>query len=109
MKQNGKKIVEQYLTCDTDRLYGSLSEAIKYLQEVYKEHPEATLYENWTGYEDMSMVFSFSRLETDEEYALRIEREEMVRKNREKEKAREEQRKKDLAELTRLKRKLGVY
>ncbi len=72
--------------CDTTRLYDSLDEAIKYLQEIKKQFPTATLEEHWTGYEDMSMCFSWYRDETDEEMALRIKQYE-YKKQREAEEA----------------------
>lgn len=67
---------------DTERLYGPIPVAIKYMQEIQAEfghHKDLTLLENWTGYEDMEMSFSFSRLETDEEFTSRLEQERKVR------------------------------
>ena len=101
-----KKVLET-LGCDTARLYGDLLEAAYYLIEVHAKHPNATLEEHWTGYEDMEMRFSWSRPETDEEMRERAEHEAATARfeaaQREKAKAREERRKIYLA----LKREFG--
>jgi len=67
--------ITETVDCDTDRLYASLSEAIKYLQEVKNKFPNLniSLSEEWTGYEDMHMIFSYTREETDEEFKTRLE------------------------------------
>ena len=64
-----KKTLTKLMPCNTDRLYGSLDDAVKYLKEIKEKQPNAQLHENWTGYEDMEMTFIYSRLETDEEFA----------------------------------------
>jgi hypothetical protein len=65
--------VEREAECDTDRLYGPLDNAIAYLREVYEQHPQATLDEHWTGYEDMEMRFAWNELQSDEEYIRTLE------------------------------------
>lgn len=109
---NEKKKVERQLDVDTNRLYGTLSEAIAYLQEVQsanKDKPDLSLTENWTGYEYMDMIFTYSTLETDEEFEFRLQLEEYRRKEVEKAAAREKQRQLDLKELKRLQDKLGFH
>jgi hypothetical protein len=103
-----KKFVTEYLDCDTSRLYDDLPKAIEYLKEVHQKYPEASLHEHWTGYEDMEMVFIYSRPETEEEEKtrLRLERQ----KKEEERRAAEEhiKRQEKLALLNKLKRELGI-
>ena len=104
MLRGKRVIVEEIIDCDTTRLYSSLPEAIAYLQEVYKQYPEATLSENWTSYENMNMIFSFERPETDEEHQhrLRLEDEKKAREAKEaaiKQKALEDRYNKELKKL----------
>tara|TARA_R110000851_G_scaffold102964_2_gene219724 strand:- start:818 stop:1201 length:384 start_codon:yes stop_codon:yes gene_type:complete len=63
------------VACDTDQLYGTLDQAIAYLNEVKAAHPNHTLQlsEEWTGYEDMHMEFSACIMETQFEAGLRAE------------------------------------
>lgn len=103
-----RQMVERDFDCDTDRLYGSLDDAIAYLAEIKQKYPDAKLDEHWVGYEDMTMRFVWYEEETDAEYTHRIESEkERVRQNALKEKQREE-RSGDMAEYNRLRRKLGL-
>jgi predicted dehydrogenase len=106
MKPEKKTIVE-HLDCDISRLYGSLDEAIAYLQEVKQKHPTVCLYENWTGYEDMEMVFEYIREETQEEYESRVEYEQERERIRILEAQKEEERQKRKAQYLALKREFG--
>lgn len=100
--------VTQVVECDTTRLYGPMSLAIAYLEEVYSEYPDAQLDEHWYGYESMEMRFTFLRDETDAEYQARLDQIALVEKNR-KRKAREDQtRKQKLTQYNKLKRELGL-
>ena len=69
---NKRKYVIERITADTSRLYGPINDAIAYLREVLAKHPRAELTEHWTGYEDMELLFQWSRDETDEEMAARL-------------------------------------
>jgi hypothetical protein len=91
-------------------LYGSLHDAITYLQEIKEQYKDTNIYldEHWTGYEDMCMRFVYTRLENDEEYDRRIAHEKAMKKIHEDQRREEEQRKKDMKELNRLKSKLGI-
>jgi hypothetical protein len=97
MTKDKRREVLETLDCDTERLYGTLDQAIAYLKEVRETHPQATLEEHWTGYQDMEMRFSWSRPETDEEMQHRVEQERAQERfkaeQRKKETAREERRK----------------
>jgi hypothetical protein len=98
-----KQTVNVQLDTDKDRLYGNLDEAIKYLQEVKEQYENARLHEHWTGYEDMEMVFEYTRYETDAEYANRLEREENERQSVYALRAKKEKREAILKEIDRLK------
>lgn len=76
-----KERVTVAVDCDTQRLYGPLPDAAKYLLEVAAGYPGSDIHltENWTGYEDMNMQFEYSREETDKECAARTERDRLVR------------------------------
>lgn len=87
---------QEVVECDTERLYGSIPEAIKYLQEVHRQHPNATLEEHWTGYEDMEMRFLYYRPETDTEYTIRKIEEDNAKSHY----AEQEAKRKDLADKT---------
>lgn len=109
MTKAPRLMVEVEVDCDTKRLYGTIDEAIKYLQEVKEAHKgiDIQLDECWTGYEDMHMRFVYSRPETDKEYADR-------RKQEQAEARRKAQRDKEERELAqrrnqyeRLKREFG--
>jgi hypothetical protein len=69
--------IQSSIHCDTDRLYGTLDQAIAYLNEVKAAHPDHTLQlsEEWTGYEDMHMEFTTFIWETQLEANLRAEEE----------------------------------
>lgn len=71
---NKRKIIARQFDCDTEFLYGSLDTAIKYLTKIREENPgkDISLYEHWTGYEDMDMVFMYTSPETDDEYKSRL-------------------------------------
>lgn len=105
--QKQKTTVE--IACDTGRLYDSLPKAIKYLQEVLAANPgtDISLDEHWIDYEIMEMRFTYSRLETDEEFAARLEREQAERDRAEAEAKRLAARKAEEAEYHRLAWKLG--
>jgi hypothetical protein len=105
---NEKIQIEVETSCDTRRLYGSFDEAIAYLNELKQICPTGNLSEIWTGYEDMEMSYVFSREETDTEFETRLENERRLRAQRQGETARAEQRSRDIAELGRLKQKLGM-
>ena len=95
--------------CDTERLYGPLGEAAEYLLEMKNKLPEgATLEEDWSGYADMMMVFSWASTETDKEMKTRLEREKWAREAAKRKEDEREQRARDLAEFHRLKRNLGL-
>jgi hypothetical protein len=67
-----RKQVERSVDCDTSRLYGDLPTAIAYLQEIAAQYPQASLAENWPGYDTMYMHFCWCEPETDAELAARI-------------------------------------
>jgi hypothetical protein len=73
MKQGQKQNVEVREDVDTERLYGNIDGAIKYLEEIRDKFKgtNITLDEHWTGYENMEMNFLWTRLETDEELTRR--------------------------------------
>ena len=95
------------LDCDTERLYGSLLEAATYLMEIHALYPDATLEENWTGYEDMDMRFTWWRDETDEEEKVRLKHEATIRENMERARKRDAAEAKEKKEYLRLKHKFG--
>ena len=100
-------------SCDTERLYGPLPDAIAYLQEMHAKHPEAKLHEEWSGYsgyEKMEMTFRYTRPETDEELRLRkvLEQAKAKAKYEAEERRRKKERAADFEKLEALKRKLGV-
>lgn len=104
---DSKKIrVLQRIPADLDRLYGPIPDAIEYLQEVYAEHPNATLDEHWEGYENMAMTFSFMREETDEEFEHRLRKEKAERLSLERESRRQLLRKQKMAQMVKLQREL---
>lgn len=70
-RSKNKISVTRRIDADTGRLYGTLDDAITYLQEVKEAHQNASLSENWTGYEDMEMVFEWEGIETDQEFDSR--------------------------------------
>ena len=85
-KSNPKKILERVIPLDTERLYGPLPDAIKYLQEIRAEHmdkPDLSIDEHWPGYEDVELRFLYHSEETDEEYQARLQQEEYARKQAE--------------------------
>lgn len=94
-----------------DRFYGTLDETIAYLKEVKRMHGDKEgigIEEHWTGYEDMEMVISYWRDETDDEMSQRLS-DERAQKARAKAKQKEdEQRKRDMADYERLRSKLGM-
>lgn len=105
-----RKTVEVEVECDTERLYGSIEDAITYLLEMRQLHGHETgfgLQEKWTGYEDMHMAFTYSRIETDEEYDERLREEERERKWEEAQKLKEKERERDREEYERLRRRHG--
>ena len=109
IEQKKQQITERF-DADCNRLYGSLDEAIRYLTEIRDKYQgtDISLDEHWTGYEDMAMTFCFTREETDEEFAKRLEKEEIERHVRERAEAQRKARERDLAEYKRLKNRLGI-
>lgn len=104
-----KKNISIEVECDWHALYGPIDEAIKYLESIKKQYPntDISLTEMWDGYENMRMVFTYSREETDEEAENRI-REEEAKKQRLKEAAeKEQQRAAKIEQYHKLKRELG--
>jgi hypothetical protein len=111
-KEEQRQIIEVREDCDTGRLYGSIDDAISYLAEMrdkFRDCDRFGLEEHWTGYEDMEMVFSYYREESDEEFARRLDEEERQRVRAAEERRREDQRKADLKEFERLKARLGIW
>lgn len=109
VKKTERRNVQRQFDVDTARLFGdSLKASAEYLLEVQAAHPDKalSLTEGWIGYEDNYFAFSYDELETDEEFEARIEQEKLRRERAAAEAA--QQRKKDEAELRRLKAKLGV-
>lgn len=104
-----KKRIAVEVDCDTERLYGPIPGAIKYLQEIANQFPgiDITLYENWTGYEDMSMIFLYSRLETDEEFNVRLEQEAYAAKLAAEKNQRDAVRREKEKQFEQLRRELG--
>ena len=102
--------VEERIDVDTDRLYGPIDGAIKYLKEIRAKYSgtDISLGEHWTGYEDMEMTFVFTRDENALEKGKRVQQEEYQRKAAERAAKDRKEREADLKELTRLKSKLGV-
>ena len=98
--------VEVEVDCDTNRLYGNIQDAIKYLQEVAKNYPGIVLDEHWTGYEDMEMRFVYYREENDDEYNLRMKYEEVVRERNRKAQQEAARRKEIMDKIAELKKKL---
>ena len=104
-----RKTVEVEVDCDTERLYGPIEGAITYLLEMRQLHGHETgfgLQEKWTGYEDMHMAFTYSRIETDEEYDERLREEERERKWEE-ERRREKQKAQDRKQFDSLRNRYG--
>ena len=105
-----RKIVTRRLECNTERLYGTLDEAIKYLTEMSEKLPkDATLEEHWTEYEDMDLAFSWTSPETYKEYHDRLALEKASQEQEILKTEREAERQRDFKELDRLKKKLGVW
>ncbi len=106
-----KKIVERVIDADTDRLFGEIKGAIKYLQEIAAAHPnrKVVLDEHWTGYEDNEFRFLYDEPETDEEHQDRVARELAKEEydERQKSEAKERKRAKLLEQRRALDRELG--
>lgn len=71
-KDTDRKLITEEFEANTDRLYGPIDDAIVYLQEIRAQYPTANLYEDWWGYGDMDMKFTYTRKENDDEYAARM-------------------------------------
>ncbi|MNJ09655.1 hypothetical protein D3C77_38030 [compost metagenome] len=86
-----------YFTCDFD---GPIQGAIETLQKYAEQYPEAVLCWDSRGYDDQNRLYlDEMRLETDEQYAKRLEREEaQAKRNLEWKKAQFEKLKKELGE-----------
>lgn len=102
-----RRKVEEVVDCNHDRLYGSLDEAIKYLQEVREKYPQAQLEEYWYGYEDMCLRFTYLRDETDKEFEQRKEMQRIYEENVKREKEREKLKKEKLKQIEALKKELA--
>jgi hypothetical protein len=107
MNKRKRKKIRVLIDCDTERLYGDLKAAAAYLLEIAEEHPTATLHEEWSGYEDMGMVFQDYRDETDEELALRLKMEEERRRREDRDREVARQREQRLKQYQKLKREFG--
>ena len=106
-----KRDVTREIDVDCGRLFGvSLEQAAAYLREVQAANPGKSLclVEKWYGYEDNGFVFSYDEIETDEEFAERLAVEQAKRERERRAAEAALERKRDEAELSRLKRKLGV-
>ena len=99
--------VEVGVDCDTNRLYGDLPTAIKYLTEIHEKYPTARLNEHWVGHEDMEMRFVFYRDETEKEIGDRLEKEQKQRDHNRRMLEAEEQRAKRRKEYYRLREEFG--
>jgi len=107
MTKDDRKKVKVTVDCDTNLLYGDLKGAIAYLTEMCIKYPTATLHEEWSGYEDMSLVFEYWRDETDAEMKARhIEAERQAKRAQEQRKE-EELKAKRRKEYDRLKKEFG--
>lgn len=107
-----RKEITRVLEVDTERLFDtSLSETIKYLQEVESTSKERdlNLVQVWDGYEDCHFEFNYTELETDEELESRLELAKWRDEANRRETARRKQANKDRAEFNRLKIKLGAH
>jgi hypothetical protein len=102
-----KKTITELINCDTSRLYGSLDDAIAYLQEVKQKYQKAYLAEHWTGYADMKMVFEYQREETDKEYGMRVQKEKEMREIRILQEKKEAERQERLEQYLSLKKEFG--
>ena len=104
-----KQIVQDIYNADTSRLYGTLDEAIQYLKELKIKHPNASLGEHWTGYEDMTFSYFVEREETDQEFEIRVKQHKakLAYEAEEAERARVKAAK--FEQLRKLKAELGVY
>ena len=103
------RILENVAT-DTSRLYGTLDDAISYLEELKEEYGSNChgLEENWIGYEDMTMSVVIEREESDWEYERRIANEERKREEVNRLTRFEAETRADRAEFERLRIKLGI-
>lgn len=106
--KNEKKISRyRHIEVDTDILYGPLDKAARYLLEIHKKYPKAELTENWTGYEDMEMVFGYLEEETDQEFNDRMRYSYESYKRTEKARVEYESQRRDRETYEKLKRKHG--
>lgn len=102
-------IVETF-AADTSRLYGSLDEAIAYLKEVNERYAgtDISLEECWYGYDNMEMVFTYTREETAQERARRKALEREQEEARARDRAQRAEREEKLAAYNKLKKELGI-
>ena len=102
-------IVETF-AADTSRLYGSLDEAIAYLKEVNERYAgtDISLEECWDGYDDMEMVFKYTREENAQEKAYRKRLEREQEEARARDQAQRAEREEKLAMYNKLKKELGI-
>lgn len=93
---------------DTQRLYGPLHEAIKYLQEIESQGLGKSLEEVWQGYEDMTMSFSWESPEEDDEYDRRIEQEKYFSEAADKRNKSKKRKAEGLKKMAALKKQYGL-
>jgi hypothetical protein len=107
-EERERRTVEVEVDCDTQRLYGSIDEAIAYMNEIRDQYRGTNigLDEKWTGYEDMHMRFAYTREENDAEYARRMEVLERDIARKAEERRKEEERKRIATEIKRLQSKM---
>jgi hypothetical protein len=103
-----KKLVFRAADCDTSRLYDVLPKAIAYLKEMQRTlPPDASLEENWTGYETMEMRFCWHEPETDDEYADRLEHEQEAERRAAKERVAEAEKRERRKQWEKLNQEFG--
>ena len=109
-KKTQRQDVHCVLNVDTDRLYGPIGEAAKYLDLVARANPDKnlSLAEVWTGYENMHLEFQYVRKETDDELNQRLKAERDERRRKAVEDGRKAQRKAIDDEIKALERKRGL-
>jgi len=113
LKVREKQKIFTFFDCDKDLLMSPLPIAIKYLQEVQAAHPGVTveLYEEW-DYDAMDLKIMTTRVETNEEFAARIAREdaeeEAMRARAVRDRQKQKERNEKLAAYEKLKKELGL-
>ena len=110
MAKQERKTIEVVVGCDTSRLYGSMDEAISYLQEIKAKYPHVNiaLEEHWWDHEAMEMRFTYTRLESEQEFSERTQHEALMRQRAQDQHKEERKRQVKLKEYNKLKRELGI-